>query len=163
MTTAMATEQETVVPQPIPAATLAAAPGFDLLYAEVQQFYAEHFQLLDEGAADKWAEMFTEDGTFAPPTLPEPVRGRADLAAAVRRSAGELATASEVHRHWHGMVAVHPQDDGSLRVRCYALVIATLRRGETRIHRACVCEDVLVREEGRLRVRTRRVTRDDLP
>jgi SnoaL-like domain len=133
------------------------------LQAEVQQFYARHMQLLDDGRAEEWAETFTADGSFAPPTLPEPVRGRANLAAAVGRAHAELVAAGETHRHWHGMVHVQPATDGTLLVRCYALVFATPRGGEPRIHRACVCTDVLVREDGELRVRERVVTRDDLP
>ncbi|MEV0219863.1 nuclear transport factor 2 family protein [Streptomyces sp. NPDC050704] len=133
------------------------------VYAEVQQFYAEHMQLLDGGVVDAWAETFTEDATFAVPTLPEPTRGREQLRETLRRTTQELAAAQEQRRHWHGMVAVFPNDDGSLRVRCYALVFATRREQQPVLHRVCVCEDVLVREGGRLLVKTRKVTRDDLP
>lgn len=133
---------------------------FDSVYIEVMQFYAEQMQRLDSGAADEWAATFTEDGTFDMPVLPEPVRGRAQLSAMVRRSAEQLAAAGEVRRHWHGMVAVRPEGD-TVAVRCYAMIYATPLGGETRLHRSCVCEDVLVRENGKLEVRDRRVTRDD--
>ncbi|WP_282088953.1 nuclear transport factor 2 family protein [Streptomyces tendae] len=133
------------------------------VYAEVQQFYAEHMQLLDGGAVDAWAETFTEDATFAVPTLPEPTRGREGLREALSRTTRELAAARERRRHWHGMVAVFPNGDGSLRVRCYALVFATRLERQPVLHRVCVCEDVLVREGGRLLVKSREVTRDDLP
>ncbi|WP_328406280.1 nuclear transport factor 2 family protein (plasmid) [Streptomyces sp. NBC_00390] len=139
------------------------APAFASLYAEVQQFYASHMQRLDSGAADEWADDFTQDGSFHPPTLPQPVRGRAALAAAVRDAHAGLRAAGEQHRHWHGMLSVTPQDDGSLHVRCYALVFATPKGGEPRPHRSCVCEDVLVREDGELRINRRTVTRDDMP
>lgn len=82
---------------------------------------------------------------------------------ALRRTTQELAEAEEQRRHWHGMVAVFPNDDGSLRVRCYALVFATRREQQPVLHRVCVCEDVLVRENGGLLVKSRKVTRDDLP
>ncbi|GAA2898747.1 nuclear transport factor 2 family protein [Streptosporangium fragile] len=139
------------------------SPPLAALYAEVQQFYARHMHLLDAGAAEEWAETFTEDGVFAPPSAPEPIRGRANLTAGVRESAENLAAAGEVHRHLLSMVAVEPQADGSLRVRSYAQIIATPREGTPRLHLMCVCEDVLVRESGELRVRERRVTRDDRP
>ncbi|MEU7742756.1 nuclear transport factor 2 family protein [Nonomuraea sp. NPDC049158] len=135
---------------------------FERLYAEVQQFYATHLHLLDSGDAEGWAATFTDDGVFAPPTLPEPVQGRAALAAGLRRTAEDLAAAGETHRHWHGMVAVEPRPDGTIGVRCYALVIATRHGGDSRLHRVCVCEDTLVRADGRLLVRHRAVTRDDL-
>ena len=142
-----------------------AAPGYAVdaaLYSEVNQFYAHHMHLLDAGLADEWAATFTEDGVFAPQTLAEPVRGRASLAAGLRTTVTQLATDGEVHRHWHGMITVRPDGD-VLRVRCYALVIATRQGGASRIHRACVCTDELVRVDGRLLVRHRVVTRDDLP
>jgi hypothetical protein len=136
--------------------------AFAVIYAEVQQFYARHMQLLDAGRAGEWAQTFAADGTFSVPTLPEPVRGREALTAAVQRSAGELAEARVIHRHWHGMLDVEPGADGTLRVRCYALIFATPSGGTPALHRTCVCEDVLIREGGRLVVKHRRVTRDDL-
>lgn len=143
--------------------TVAALPGFDRIYAEVQQFYAHHMQLLDSGAAEEWAQTFTEDCVVSLPTMPEPVRGRARLAEAVARAAADRVARGEVQRHWHGMVAVHPDSDGTARVRCYALVFLTPLGGEPRLHRTCVCEDVLVAGPNGWQVRERRVTRDDLP
>ncbi|MGW6603268.1 nuclear transport factor 2 family protein [Streptomyces sp. NPDC055036] len=131
--------------------------------AQVRRFYARHMQLLDSGAADEWAATFTEDGSFAPPSLLEPVRGRAALAAGVRSSAAKLDAAGERHRHLLSMIHVEPAADGSLRVRSYAQIVATPRGGTPRLHLMCVCEDILVRENGELLVRERRVTRDDRP
>ncbi|MGS2642351.1 nuclear transport factor 2 family protein [Streptosporangium sp. LJ11] len=139
------------------------SPPLAALYAEVQQFYARHMHLLDAGAAREWAETFTEDGVFAPPSAPEPIRGRENLAAGVRAAAAGLADAGEVHRHLLSMVAVEPLDGDALRVRSYAQIIATPRGGAPRLHLMCVCEDLLVREDGELRVRERHVTRDDRP
>ncbi|WP_399930721.1 nuclear transport factor 2 family protein [Streptomyces kanamyceticus] len=137
---------------------------FAQLYAEVQQFYAHHFHLLDAGLAEEWAQTFTEDGFFHPETLPEPVRGRAALTAGVRRTHQDLVAAQEQRRHWHGMVSVVPRDGADvLDVRCYALVFATPKGGASALRLACVCEDVLVRAEGTWQVKERRVTRDDRP
>ncbi|MFC9975254.1 nuclear transport factor 2 family protein [Spirillospora sp. NPDC127200] len=144
-----------------PAASATDVP-FERLYAEVQQFYARHMRLLDTGEVEEWSRTFTEDGSFLPPSLPEPVRGRAALAAAARKAAARLAEEGEVHRHVMGMVEVEPAPDGALSVRGYTQVVATPRGGPARLHLMCVCEDVLVREDGELRVRERRVTRDDL-
>lgn len=133
------------------------------IYAEVQNFYARHMYLLDSGAAQEWADTFTADGVFAPPSAPEPIVGRAALAAGVRESVIRLRERAEQHRHVLLSVDVQPQRDGSLLVRSYAQVIATPRGGEPRLHLMCVTHDVLVREDGELRVKHRRVSRDDQP
>ncbi|MEU4532811.1 nuclear transport factor 2 family protein [Micromonospora ureilytica] len=133
------------------------------LHAEVQQFYARQMHLLDAGDGEGWAGTFTADGVFAMPSAPEPVRGRPTLAAGVHEAAAKLRAAGEVHRHIVGMVAVEPLPDGTLKVDSYAQIVATPRGGHPRLHLMCVCHDLLVREKGQLRVRERRVTRDDRP
>jgi hypothetical protein len=144
--------------------TMASGTDTSALYLAVQQFYARHMHVLDAGMAEEWAATFTPDGSFSAPGLDAPVRGRAALAAAVRDTKARLAAAGEIHRHWHGMVHVNPpREDGSVVVRCYALVIAVGSSGEPRMHRSCVCEDVLVPAEGatgQWLVRERRVTPD---
>lgn len=133
------------------------------IYAEVQNFYARHMYLLDSGAAQEWAGTFTADGVFAPPSAPEPIVGRAALAAGVRESAARLRESAEQHRHLLLSMEVQPQEDGSLLVRSYAMIIATPEGGDPRLHLMCVTHDVLVREDGALRVKHRRVSRDDQP
>jgi 3-phenylpropionate/cinnamic acid dioxygenase small subunit len=136
---------------------------FATVYAEVQQFYAHHFQLLDSGAAKAWADTFTEDGFFHPETMPEPVAGREALASGVARTHQGLIDAGEQRRHWHGMVSVVPREGGEvLDVRCYALIFATPKGGTSALRMTCVCEDVLVRVNDEWQVKERRVTRDDL-
>ncbi|WP_037671835.1 nuclear transport factor 2 family protein [Streptomyces griseus] len=133
------------------------------LYAEVQQFYAQHMHHLDRGEAEEWAATFTADGVFAPPSAPEPVRGRAALAQGVREAVKELAEAGETRRHILTMLAVRTCSDGSLAVRSYAQIVATPHGGTPALFLMCVCEDILVRQGGRLLVKERRVTRDDRP
>jgi hypothetical protein len=133
------------------------------VYFEVQQFYARHMHLLDSGDAAGWAATFTPDGSFAPPSLPEPIRGREALEAGVRRAAAEHEANGEVHRHLMSMAAVDQAADGMLHVRSYTQVIVTPRGGQARLDLMCVCTDELIRDGGQLRVRTRRVTRDDRP
>ncbi|KQX56321.1 MULTISPECIES: nuclear transport factor 2 family protein [unclassified Streptomyces] len=134
------------------------------LCADIQRFHARQMRLLDSGDAEGWAATFTEDGLFAPPSLPEPVRGRAALAAGVRAAHKELAAAGEVRRHVLTTAEVdEPDADGAVRVRSYVQVVATLRDQAPRLLLMCVCEDVLVVEDGAWRVRERYVTRDDRP
>ncbi|MDG4865197.1 nuclear transport factor 2 family protein [Streptomyces sp. T-3] len=132
------------------------------VYPQVQQFYAHQMQLFDSFEADRWAGTFTEDAVFNVPTLDRPVRGRAELAANVRRNKSQAARTGEQTRHWIGMVDLLPQPDGTLNTRCYALVYVTPRGGESKLLRVCVMEDILVRSRGKWRTRYRLVTRDDL-
>lgn len=134
----------------------------DLLYLEVQQFYARHIQLLDEGHAEEAALTFTEDASLlSPPKVAEPICGRANLAAGLRRAADELAAEGVRYRRCHTMTAMVVRPGGELFARSYVQVIKTERGGEARLHAMCVCEDVLVRAEDGFRVRERVVTRDD--
>lgn len=137
--------------------------SFADLYAEVQQFYAHHMHLLDSGAGEEWAAGFTEDGSFAPPSAPAPIRGRATLAVGATRAKAELDEIGEQHRHLLLSLDVEPRPDGTIAARSYAQIVATPRGGSTRIHLMCVTYDVLVREDGRLLIKDRRVTRDDQP
>ena len=135
---------------------------FAEVYTEVQQFYARQMYLLDTGAAAEWAATFAVDGWFAPPSAPAPIVGRARLAAGAERAFAALTEAGERHRHLLLAVDVDPRPDGSLVVRSYAQIIATPRGGPSRIHLMCETHDVLVADGGRLVVKERRVTRDDL-
>jgi hypothetical protein len=132
-------------------------------YWEIQQFYAEHMQLLDGGDTAGWAATFTEDGTFEPPPPRPAIKGRLQLAAGSAQAAAERVAKGETHRHWHGMVAIRPgSGKDSVQVTCYALIIAIPEGGAPRLHQACVCHDELVRTDEGWRVSYRRVTRDGL-
>ncbi|MFI2607759.1 nuclear transport factor 2 family protein [Kitasatospora sp. NPDC018619] len=141
-----------------------AQQAYPALCADLGHFYARQMQLLDSGEAEAWAATFTADGLFAPPSLPEPVRGRAALAAGVRSAHAALVAGGEVRRHVLSTAAVEPPaPDGSVRVRSYVQVVATRRGEDPRLLLMCVCEDLLVVEDGQWRVRERYVTRDDRP
>jgi 3-phenylpropionate/cinnamic acid dioxygenase small subunit len=146
----------------IPTELATEATEFGDLYAQVQQYYSHQMQLFDEHDAERWAATFTEDAVFDVPTLDEPVRGRAALAANVLRNKAQQERSGEQFRHWIGMLDIRAQHEDEVRTRCYALVYATPRGGSSRVLRVCVMEDVLVRVRGRLRTRYRLVTRDDL-
>lgn len=132
------------------------------LYEEIQRFYARQMRLLDEGAVADWAATFTEDGVFAAQATPTPVVGRSAIEAGAATSALSLAEQHVRHRHWLGMVDVEARADETIVVRSYALVVQTPLGGQATIRFSCTCEDVLVRVEGHLLVRSRYVTRDDL-
>ncbi|TVZ80517.1 MULTISPECIES: nuclear transport factor 2 family protein [unclassified Streptomyces] len=132
------------------------------LYYEVQQFYAQQMQLLDDGRVEEWAGTFTEDGVFAANAHPEPVVGRAAITAAAARATEEYAAKGVQRRHWLGMVSVEPVDERSANARCYALVIETPRGGQAAIRVSTLCVDRLVRDGDGWLVQDRQVSRDDL-
>ncbi|WP_369193277.1 nuclear transport factor 2 family protein [Streptomyces djakartensis] len=139
-----------------------AQAGFGELYGQVLQFYAHQMQLFDGHEAERWAATFTEDGVFDVPTLDAPLRGRAGLAANVRRSRAVQERGGDRLRHFVGMLDIQPGRADELHTRCYALVYGTAPGGSCRVVRVCVMQDVLVRVRGKWRTRHRVVTRDDL-
>ncbi|MFK0213500.1 MULTISPECIES: nuclear transport factor 2 family protein [unclassified Streptomyces] len=128
----------------------------------VERFYAAHMQLLDDGAATAWARTFTDDATFAAPSMTEPVRGRDGIEAGARAAVAGRAAAGEVHRHWVTMTVVRPAEDGADAVS-HVEILATPRDGAPRIELSCVMRDRLVRGNGALLVAERVITRDDRP
>ncbi|MFD9888453.1 nuclear transport factor 2 family protein [Amycolatopsis sp. NPDC059027] len=137
--------------------------AFEKVYAEVQQFYSRHIQLMDEGPAEEAVRTFTADASLlSPPKIAEPVTGHANLLAGLRNALAAWAEAGETYRRCYTMVSVVPQPDGRLHVRSYVQVIATAPGAAPRLHAMCVCEDVLVWEDGELKVYQRVVTRDDV-
>lgn len=133
------------------------------LYSEVQNFYGHQMRLLDEAAVDDWANTFTEDGEFAADAHPEPSRGRTAIASGARQATSQLAAKGIQRRHWLGMLDVTGNSDGTIQARTYALILETPQGGKPSTQLSCTCDDLLVREAGRLLVRHRRVHRDDLP
>jgi len=114
------------------------------LYARVQQFYAWHMGLLDDGAPDDWADAFTVDAAFGEPGQANSFLGREAIRASVRARAEKLAEEGVVIRHWFGMTTVDPESDGALRVRNYALTLAVAPGGPPVVRGHAVCHDRLV-------------------
>lgn len=138
------------------------------IYADVQQFYATQALLLDRGLHDedtlwRWARTFVEDGSFWINFAPKPAVGWEQIVNAITASTQHVRERNILRRHWFSMLAVYPQQDGTLRTRYYALVIATEPGGMPRIDASTVTLDTLVHIDGTLRTRSRRVLRDDLP
>ncbi|SDT78851.1 nuclear transport factor 2 family protein [Actinoplanes derwentensis] len=130
-------------------------------YAEVLQFYSRHFQLLDEGQAEQWARQFTEDGEFGQNVKPEPRRGRAAIAASMRRGIDRLAGTGVTRRHWFGNVIAEPDGDGAVRTRYYATVFETpAGGGPARVYLSTTAEDRLERQNGEWLVRRRHIVHD---
>ncbi|MFE7314479.1 nuclear transport factor 2 family protein [Streptomyces sp. NPDC057555] len=132
------------------------------LYAHVQDFYARHMHLVDEGRVEEWGETFTPDATISNNANPRPAHGRDAIVAVIRRTHAELAARGIQHRHWMGMLAVEPLDDHTVRATSYALLLATTPGATPQIDRSTRCEDELVLVNGDWQIRTRRVHHDGL-
>lgn len=128
--------------------------------AELQLFYAEQSRLLDEGGAEEWARTFTEDGVFFSTGIPAPVRGRTAITEGRRRATAESRAAGVQRRHVFGVPSVRSADDGSLVCRLQVLVVSTADGAAPQLRAVCMCEDVLVRENGVLLIRKRTVAHD---
>jgi 3-phenylpropionate/cinnamic acid dioxygenase small subunit len=132
-------------------------------YQEVQHFYGRQMRYLDSGAVREWAATFTEDGVFAANAHPEPQVGRAAIEAGSHQAVAQMEAEGIQRRHWLGMLEVDERPDGTLLARTYALIVQTRLGGQPETRLSCTCDDVLVRQDGRLLVRHRQVYRDDLP
>ncbi|GGQ54929.1 nuclear transport factor 2 family protein [Kitasatospora griseola] len=130
------------------------------LRASVEQFYAHHMQLLDAGRIPEWASFFTEDGTFAVDSHPEPARGRGQITAGATRTVEQLRGQGIARRHWLGMVDIAPADDTTVRVRSYALVFQITEAEGAAVRSSTTCEDELVRAGDSWLIRARTVRQD---
>lgn len=136
---------------------------YEEICAEVGRYYARHIQLMDEGHAEEVAATFAEEATMiSPPKISTPIVGRAALAAGLRRNADQLTAEGIRYRRCHSMTLVEVRENGSVFARSYVQVIKSERGKGSYLHAMCVCEDVLVRIDGELKVSERVVTRDDL-
>jgi 3-phenylpropionate/cinnamic acid dioxygenase small subunit len=131
------------------------------LRASVEQFYAHHMQLLDDGRIPEWASHFTEDGTFAVDSHPVPARGRQEIVAGASRTVEQLREQGIARRHWLGMSDITPEGD-TVRVRSYALVFQITEADGAAVRSSTVCEDLLVCEGGSWLIQAR-VVRQDRP
>ncbi|MGY1497622.1 nuclear transport factor 2 family protein [Streptomyces sp. QTS52] len=133
------------------------------LYADIQDFYARHMRLIDEGRVEEWGDTFTVDATISNNANPHPAHGREAIVAVIHRAQAELERRGVQHRHWMGMLTVAPEADGTVRATSYALLMAVSRGGAPLIDRSTRCEDLLVRVDGDWQIRVRRVHHDGKP
>ncbi|MFC0098793.1 nuclear transport factor 2 family protein [Micromonospora marina] len=133
------------------------------LYVEVQHFYARQMHLLDGGAFEEYAATFTEDGEFTHTPQQPPARTRAGIVAELNRFHQRFADDPVVRRHWFNMLKLDPLEGGDIAATYYALVVTTRPGRNVTIAPSCVVHDVLVRENGALLTRSRKVDHDQVP
>jgi actinorhodin biosynthesis protein ActVIA len=133
------------------------------LYVEVQQFYARQMQALDGGDFETYSRTFTDDGEFVHTPNREPARTPEGITRELYRFHERFEGDPVQRRHWFNMIDLDPQPDGSIVSTVYALVVTTRPGGKPEIAPSCVVHDVLVRRDGTLLNRSRRVDHDQLP
>ncbi|NHD19331.1 MULTISPECIES: nuclear transport factor 2 family protein [unclassified Actinopolyspora] len=130
------------------------------LYQQIQQFYAWQMGLMDDREPECWAETFTEDAVFQEAARMEPLHGREAIRNSARETVDRVSAAHVQIRHWLGMLQVHPQSDGSVRARSYALVMRTPKGGDLDVFVSVVCRDHLVPVGDGWQVRHRDLAHD---
>ncbi|MFI6442586.1 SRPBCC family protein [Streptomyces sp. NPDC050759] len=129
-------------------------------YQQIQQFYARQMQMLDDGDGHGWAQTFTEDGVFAQNVKPDPWKGRDQIGARMSAGLARVAERGLTRRHWFGMVAAAPAENGTVKTRYYATVYETPKGGKASLYLSTLGEDVLVQQDGHWLVRHRWVAHD---
>lgn len=143
-----------------PSGSVLPPPVSHELYSEVQQFYARQIQALDGGRWEEFVTTFTADGTFQHRRDRPPARTRAGILAEVVRFHERFRDDPVHRRHWFNHLVLDPRPDGCIEATAYALVITTRPGGRPEIQPASVVLDELVREDGRLLTRSRRILHD---
>lgn len=130
------------------------------LYVEVLQFYSAQMRALDNGKFAEFADTFTADGEFTHTVGREPARTRAGIIAELEDFHRTSVGPDVQRRHWFSMQMVHEFDDGVIESSICALVMRILPGGRPEVTFSGIANDILVREDGQLRTRSRTVFND---
>lgn len=130
------------------------------LYTEIQNFYAHHMRLVDEGRVEEWGDTFAVDATISNNANPRPAHGREAIVAVIRRAHAELVERGVQHRHWMGMLSVEPLGEDTVRATSYALLMAVGKGAAPLIDRSTCCVDEIARVDGEWQITVRRVHHD---
>ena len=139
---------------------------------EIEEFHAEYCDTLDRGAIEDWASYFTEDAVYrvtarenADAGLPVGLvyaEGRAmirDRAFAIART---QMFAPRYLRHFVSNVRVMEATGVEVKAQANYLLLQTLMEGPTTIQQAGRYDDVFVRVDGKLRLKSRDCIYDTL-
>jgi 3-phenylpropionate/cinnamic acid dioxygenase small subunit len=136
----------------------------------LRDFYDEYYTLLDDVQLDEWPWLFTEDCIYR--VIPrENFEAGYTLSTIYAESRGMLVDrvmgvtrtqmyAPRYYRRFPGPVRIVSRDGDAVRVRHNLLVVQTLIDKQTEIVLSAVCHDVLVPDDGRVRLRERIVVFD---
>src|SRR6202046_5248147 len=136
----------------------------------LRDFYGDYYTVLDDVRLEEWPAFFTEDclyrviprenfeAGFTLSTIYAESRGML-----IDRVMGVMRTqmyAPRYYRRFPGPVRIVSRDGDSVRTRHNLLVVQTLIDKQTEIVLSAICHDVLVPDEGYIRLRERIVVFD---
>jgi 3-phenylpropionate/cinnamic acid dioxygenase small subunit len=136
----------------------------------LRDFYDEYYSVLDDVQLDDWPALFTEDCVYR--VIPrENYEAGYTLSTIYAESRGMLVDrvmgvmrtqmyAPRYYRRFPGPVRIASRDGDAVRARHNLLVLQTLIDKQTEIVLSAVCHDVLVPDDGRVRLRERIVVFD---
>ena len=136
----------------------------------LRDFYDEYYCVLDDLRLEEWPALFTEDCIYR--VIPrENYEAGYSLSTIYAESRGMLVDrvlgvtrtqmfAPRYYRRFPGPLRIVSQDADGVRVRQNLLVVQTLIDKKSEIVLSAVCYDLVVVDEGRLRLRERIVVFD---
>jgi 3-phenylpropionate/cinnamic acid dioxygenase small subunit len=136
----------------------------------LRDFYDDYYNTLDDVKLDDWPGLFTEDCTYR--VIPrENFEAGYTLSTIYAESRGMLIDrvmgvtrtqmyAPRTYRRFPGPLRIVSRDGESVRTRHNLLVVQTLIDRQTEIVLSAVCHDLLVEDEGRIRLQERIVVFD---
>jgi 3-phenylpropionate/cinnamic acid dioxygenase small subunit len=136
----------------------------------LRDFYDDYYNTLDDVKLDDWPAFFTEDCTYR--VIPrENFEAGYTLSTIYAESQGMLVDrvmgvtrtqmyAPRSYRRFPGPLRIVSRDGGSVRTRHNLLLVQTLIDRQTEIVLSAVCHDLLVEDDGRIRLRERIVVFD---
>jgi 3-phenylpropionate/cinnamic acid dioxygenase small subunit len=125
-------------------------------YVELQRFYVRQARAIDGGDARAWAHTFTPDGSFTSPSAGGRIAGTEEL----ERFAQAYARDERQYRHWSGQLEAQWEDDGSVSVSRYGMLLATEPGGRPQLLRTSMHRDRLVRDDNGWRIVSRVIEPD---
>jgi salicylate 5-hydroxylase small subunit len=136
----------------------------------LRDFYDEYYTILDDVQLDDWPPLFTEDSVYR--VIPrENYEAGYTLSTIYAESRGMLVDrvmglmrtqmyAPRYYRRFPGPLRIVSRDGDAVSVRHNLLILQTLIDKQTEIVLSAVCHDVLVPDDGRVRLRERIVVFD---
>jgi salicylate 5-hydroxylase small subunit len=136
----------------------------------LRDFYDDYYNILDDVKLDEWPALFTENCTYR--VIPrENFEAGYTLSTIYAESRGMLIDrvmgvtrtqmyAPRTYRRFPGPLRIVSRDGESVRTRHNLLVVQTLIDRQTEIVLSAVCHDLLVEDEGRIRLQERIVVFD---